>query len=182
MVKYIRISNSSTTKQILDENKVIAGKCGAIDVILNAMKTHIDSASVCFTGCGALFSISLESYFNQKEVCEKGGLIILLEVLKRYNNDEGSINLLELSCNTFELILSKEKVYSRFCTQGILNAIKECYENHKGSKRIKQSFLRLTRDAEVEDSVSSDVCSENDFTECEDKCEDDEEYSKCCVQ
>lgn len=36
-----------------------AGQCGAIDVILNAMKIHINDAGVCEQGCGALGNITL---------------------------------------------------------------------------------------------------------------------------
>ena len=41
-----------------DDNKVTAGKCGAIEVVVNVMKIHTDNASVCEYGCGALLIIT----------------------------------------------------------------------------------------------------------------------------
>lgn len=35
-----------------------AGECGAIDVIVNAMKKHIDNVVVCKWGCSALENIT----------------------------------------------------------------------------------------------------------------------------
>ena len=39
------------------DNKVMAGRAGAIDVIVSAMKTHSNNAGVCEQGCGALGNI-----------------------------------------------------------------------------------------------------------------------------
>ena len=44
---------------ITADNQVKAGGAGAIDVIVNAMKVHINNADVCYCGCGALGSIAL---------------------------------------------------------------------------------------------------------------------------
>ena len=41
-----------------DDNRVRAGEGGAIEVILNAMRTHINNAGVCEAGCGALGNIT----------------------------------------------------------------------------------------------------------------------------
>ena len=40
------------------DNKVMAGRAGAIDVIISAMKTHSDNAGVCEVGCGTLRNIT----------------------------------------------------------------------------------------------------------------------------
>ena len=45
-------------KNTLDDNKVIAGKCGAIEAVVNAMKRHIDNSPLCQNGCGALNNIT----------------------------------------------------------------------------------------------------------------------------
>ena len=37
----------------------MAGGAGAIDVIVSAMKTHIDNAGVCGQGCKALGNITV---------------------------------------------------------------------------------------------------------------------------
>lgn len=44
--------------KIQDDNQKKAGDAGAINVILRAMKTHIESVDVCKFGCGALWSIT----------------------------------------------------------------------------------------------------------------------------
>ena len=41
----------------IDDNKAIAGKAGAIEVVVKTMSAHIDNAYVCFCGCGTLTSI-----------------------------------------------------------------------------------------------------------------------------
>ena len=41
------------------DNKVKAGRAGAIDVIVSAMKTHINNAGVCEAGCRALSNITV---------------------------------------------------------------------------------------------------------------------------
>lgn len=41
-----------------DDNKIKAGKSGAIDVILSTLKTHITNPDVCSNGCGALWNIT----------------------------------------------------------------------------------------------------------------------------
>ena len=40
------------------DNKVNAGRAGAIDVIVSAMRTHSNNAGVCEAGCGALKNIT----------------------------------------------------------------------------------------------------------------------------
>ena len=47
-----------TYKHTLDDNRVTAVKCGAIDAVVSAMKTHSDNAGVCGEGCGALINIT----------------------------------------------------------------------------------------------------------------------------
>ena len=41
------------------DNKVMAGRAGAIDVIVSAMKTHSNNAGVCENGCWALWIITV---------------------------------------------------------------------------------------------------------------------------
>ena len=41
------------------DNKVEAGRAGAIEAIVSAMKTHINNAGVCEQGCGALRNITV---------------------------------------------------------------------------------------------------------------------------
>lgn len=50
---------------ILDHNQIIAGESGAIDLVLEIMKTHINNASVCEYGCGALWDIIV----NNSNMC-----------------------------------------------------------------------------------------------------------------
>ena len=41
------------------DNQVKAGECGAIEVIVNAMKAHMNITDVCEQGCGALCNITV---------------------------------------------------------------------------------------------------------------------------
>ena len=38
---------------------MIAGKCGAIEAVVSAMKTHTENANVCEKGCCALQNITI---------------------------------------------------------------------------------------------------------------------------
>ena len=40
------------------DNNVIAGREGAISVVLSVLKTHVSSESVCHSACGALACIT----------------------------------------------------------------------------------------------------------------------------
>lgn len=42
----------------IDENKFVAGKNGAIEIIVNVMKAYSNSEKVCLGGCNALVSIT----------------------------------------------------------------------------------------------------------------------------
>ena len=48
-------------KLMITDNQVIAGREGAISVVLSVLNKHISSESVCTTACGALRSISINS-------------------------------------------------------------------------------------------------------------------------
>ena len=53
------------------DNEVRAGEAGAIDVILNAMRTHINNADICKWGCGALMRITVNGKQNTQTMkCE----------------------------------------------------------------------------------------------------------------
>ena len=45
----------------IDDNKAIAGKCGAIEAIVSVMKAHPDNAGMCQGGCWALQAITTNS-------------------------------------------------------------------------------------------------------------------------
>ena len=47
-----------THKYTSEDNRVTAGKCGAIEAVVSAMKTHLNNAGVCEKGCGALINIT----------------------------------------------------------------------------------------------------------------------------
>ena len=43
------------------DNKVIAGREGAISVVLSVLNKHVSSESVCNSACGALSSITVNA-------------------------------------------------------------------------------------------------------------------------
>ena len=38
-----------------------AGKAGGVEVVVKAINTHIDNVDVCFSGCGALFNMTVNN-------------------------------------------------------------------------------------------------------------------------
>ena len=58
-----------TRKHTLEDNKVTAGKCGAIEAVVSAMKTHLNNTSVCHYGCWALTNFTINNgkycYYTQ---------------------------------------------------------------------------------------------------------------------
>ena len=119
----------------------------------------------------------------QKEICEKGGLSVLLKILKEYSDNSG---LVELCCGAIGVVLSSQETYSKYCTDEVLRVVMECSEKHKEDERIKQHLLSLTRkeDPRVTDAVARGVCTKEAFPKCENDCECDEGFycPKCCVQ
>ena len=53
----------SPDKNNSDDNKILAGQAGAIEVIVSAIKAHTENARVCEHGCRSLCSIT---YSNGK--------------------------------------------------------------------------------------------------------------------
>ena len=152
-------------------------------MIVKAMNTHIDNGNVCMRGCGALWNTSEGNPSIQEEVCEKGGLPVLLDVLERYADNT---NVIESCCGAIGVILSSQKTHSKYCTPEVLDAVRKCSEKHADSKDIRQFLLGLTRveDPKAKDAVSRGVCTKEMFPKCSDECKcDDNTYCpNCCVQ
>lgn len=147
------------------------------------MKMHINNALVCETGSGVLWNISEGDCSNQREVCEKGGLTVLVEMLKKHDNN---ISVLDASCAAIGMILSSQEINLKFCTQDVLSTVKECYEKHKESEQIKEFLFGITRenDPRVVSDVSRNLCTKESFKKCSDDCRCDENVycPKCCIQ
>ena len=90
------------------ENRVRAGLTGGIDAVVKAIKTRISNPGVCYRGCGVLWNISWGSTIVQKEAYEKGGLGVLLRVLKEHSDDE---NISGSCCAAIGVVLSSPEVY-----------------------------------------------------------------------
>lgn len=58
--KYQYLNNQNKINSNIDDNKVRVGECGAIDVILSAMKNHSNNADVCNNGCGVFWNIAVD--------------------------------------------------------------------------------------------------------------------------
>ena len=56
---------NDTFTGLTDDNKVNAGRAGAIDVIVSAMRTHSNNAGVCEQGCWALRNITANGTSQQ---------------------------------------------------------------------------------------------------------------------
>ena len=44
---------------MIDDNQVLAGKCGVISVVMAAIEMNLKSSDVCEFGCGALRVITM---------------------------------------------------------------------------------------------------------------------------
>lgn len=50
----------------IDDNQISAGKAGAIEVLLEVLKTHMNDGNVCYRGCCALEKITVNSKYDGK--------------------------------------------------------------------------------------------------------------------
>ena len=51
-----------------DNNQVIAGREGAISVVLSVLNRHVSSESICYSACYALWNITLNPGFYCTDV------------------------------------------------------------------------------------------------------------------
>ena len=150
---------------------------------MKAINIHIVNAGVCEKGCSALYNMITGSVTFQKEVCENGGLAVLLRVLREHTDN---VHVSEACCSAIGAALSPSKTHSKYCTPEVIKAVEECYEKHKDSETIKQFLLGLKReeDSRVCDAVARGVCTKKAFPKCSEDCECDKNIycPKCCVQ
>ena len=150
---------------------------------MNAISTHIDNINVCRCGCTALWNTSEGNPSIQEEVCEKGGLLVLLEVLERYADNT---DVLESCCGAIGVILSSQKTHSKYCTPKVLDTVRNCSVLYEDDEDIEQFLLGLTRveDPKARYAVSRGVCTKDMFPKCSDgcKCDDNIYCPNCCVQ
>ena len=160
-----------------------AGIAGGIEAVVKAINTHIGNVGMCYVGFWGLWSISRANASLQKEVCEKGGLAVLLRALKEHANIGVVLNS---CCSAIGTVLSSSETHSKYCAPEVIRAVEECYEKHKESEKIKQFLLSLKReeDPRVRSAVARDVCTKEAFPKCSEECQcDDNIYCpKCCIQ
>ena len=150
---------------------------------MKAINIHIGNTDMCSSGCGALWCFAEGCTSLQKEVCEKGGLAVLLKALKEHSNN---MNTSEDCCIAIGVVLSSTETHTKYFTPEVIRVVEECYEKHKDYEQIKQFLLSLKReeDTRVHDAVARGVCTKEAFPKCREKCECDEGIycPKCCVQ
>ena len=49
------------------DNRAIAGKCEAIETVVDAMKAHLDNVNMCRSGCGVLWNITFNNCKHKKK-------------------------------------------------------------------------------------------------------------------
>ena len=89
MVHHKNTQHNTTTTQcndtftgLTDDNRVKAGRAGAIDVITSAMKTHSNNAGVCEQGCRTLNNITYNNVYCGGDF--NGAVKSIGNVIKRY--------------------------------------------------------------------------------------------------
>ena len=161
-----------------------ARKADGIEIVLEVLDRYGAIPNVSLYGCIVISSISEADYSAQKEVCERGGVDTLLDILMLHSGS--SKEACEICCWTLCVILSSQNTHSRFCTDDVLDAVQECCEVYEDSVIILQSLLSLMRndDPRVKDAVTRGVCTKKAFPKCGNECGCDEGIycPKCCVQ
>ena len=161
-----------------------ARKAGGIEIVLEVLKRYGVNPNVSLYGCFAISNISEADYSAQKEVCERGGVDTLLDILMLHSGS--SKEVCEICCWTLSVILSSQNTHSRFCTDDVLDPVQECCEVYEDSEKVLQSLLSLMRgdDQRVTDAVARGVCTKETFPKCGDDCGCDEDVycPKCFVQ
>ena len=145
---------------------------------------RIDDLGISRASSSFFWIISFANTEVQKEVCEKGGLTILLKVLKEHS---GNVSVSETCCAAMRTVLSSPEMHSKYCTSEVIRAVEECYVKHNDSEKIKHSLQSIKReeDPRVCGAVSRGVCTKEVFPKCIEDCGSDEGCyycPKCCVQ
>lgn len=154
-----------------------------VDVVLRAIKSNARNSYVCETGCKALLNIAEGVYLNQKDVCEKGGLPILLNILKNYKENQ---SICQVCCGAIALALSTQEMLDKHFKSEITKLISECHKKYGTSKQIRHYFDSIMRkpNVNVSNAVSNNLCTKEVFPKCAEDCRSDQSFycPECCVQ
>ena len=106
------------------------------------------------------------------------GLEVLLETSVAYSY---SLQLVGFFIGAIGVILSTQKVHSKFCTPEILGAIGK-WKDKWGENKLRQNFRGLKReeDPRVCDAVGRGVCTRELFPKCSKECMCDKRYYPTC--
>lgn len=164
-------------------NQDKANECGVIETALRAMRIHIRDFVVYASGCTFLWNVSEGNCPVQKKICEKNGIELILEILRRHDYDK---EVVQCCCTTIAVILSSHETHSKSCTPDVLHAVEECKKKYVDDIKINLAYASLMRDSDsrVRDAVLKGICTKKAFPKCEDDCGSDEGFfcPKCCVQ
>lgn len=187
--QHFTLSNKLCSIYFLADNQILAARSGVIEVTLGCMKRWVsevdknDNIYPYEEGCRVLCYISGGNSSIQRHICERGGLIILLKILKRYDGNQG---ILEACCGAIEGVLSSQETRTEFLTKNVLGAVQEFREGHKRDGRIQQLFLSLKEleDPRVLYSIEEGKCTNEAYPKCREECgcEEGVYCIKCCVQ
>jgi hypothetical protein len=134
------------------DNKVIIAK--DVDLIIQAMKTHIESAELLAEGCAVLATLSFRSPKNKLKISKYGGIKIILEALKAHTKNEevqidGCKALASLAFDT-----SLQKIIASFGgIEVIINAMiqhpNKCQVQAEGCKALSELAYRCTENKQL---------------------------------
>lgn len=147
------------------------------------MKEYESDVYICRRGCYAIKKITEASYSAQQVFFDKGGMSVLLRILKRHENN---IEALDPCFCAIGVVLSASEVASKYCNEDVIKAITECYKDYIGFTKFTHFFDGLIRkeNSLVKEAVLKGVCTKDMFPKCDDNCGSDKNYYclKCCVQ
>ena len=122
-----------------DDNKVIAGREGAVEVIVKAIRIHIDDANTCEKNCETLRNIIEINVLNQKRACESGCLNTVCDVLLKYPNNE---DILTSCFDIIRAIISNKELYAKYCTPQFIKVITGAVKKRNNNERLSLLVAR----------------------------------------
>lgn len=103
---------------------------------------YAKNEDIYLRGCGALWNIFEDNYSTQKYGCEKGCISTLAYILKNHINDK---SICETGMQVLSEVLTPNDLYYKYCTEDVLNVVKECNEKYKGSLFFSTFLLGMIR-------------------------------------
>jgi hypothetical protein len=115
-----------------DSNKILIAKDG-MDIILNAMTTHVDRTDVQESGCDLLWSLAFNSSAVKDIIAKHGGATVLVRALKRHSR---SADFLKSACGALSNMCQSKLNQEGVSSQGGLQPLVGSIHVHQTSSKL----------------------------------------------